>query len=360
MRVFSAVDAFCGAGGLSLGLVQAGFQVALGFDCDPICIQTLAANERYLNHRFQQTDIQSMLNGKLLAETGLKPGELDLLAGGPPCQGFSVQRTIGDDKDSRNLLVNDYSNLIIEVAPRFFLMENVPGLRGKRGRSLLERFETRMNEAGYFIHKKILDASNFGLPQRRRRLFIIGEYLEGEITPRYEWPEPTTKKPLTVQEVIGHLPAPPNDGSDHPDFPGHRADRLSEKNRARLRALGPGQGRTHLPDELLADCHKISAEITGHRNVYGRMNWDQVAPTITARFDSFTRGQFGHPDQIRSISLYEGSLLQTFPSNYRFSGTKVEIARQIGNAIPPKMAEIIATSIMKALNSSKSDTEKVA
>jgi DNA (cytosine-5)-methyltransferase 1 len=114
----------------------------------------------------------------------------------------------------------------------------------------------------------------------------------------------------------------------------------------RLEALGQGQARDNLPQELLANCHRIDSAIIGYRNVYGRMAWDEVAPTITARFDSFTRGKFGHPEQTRSISLREGALLQTFPMDFTFIGTKVDIARQIGNAVPPKLAEAIGRSII--------------
>lgn len=126
----------------------------------------------------------------------------------------------------------------------------------------------------------------------------------------------------------------------------HRRDRLSEINLKRIRALKPGQGREYLPKELLADCHKIDSSVIGYRNVYGRMAWDEVSPTITARFDSFTRGKFGHPEQDRSISLREGAMLQTFPKDFLFTGSKVDMARQIGNAVPPLLAKLIGTSII--------------
>ena len=120
-------------------------------------------------------------------------------------------------------------------------------------------------------------------------------------------------------------------------------------------AIKEGQARDDLPKHLLADCHKLSSDAIGHRNVYGRMAWDKVAPTITARFDSFTRGKFGHPTQLRSISLLEGALLQTFPRNFKFAGTKVEIARQIGNAIPPNFAAAIGRALAKAIKKHKRD-----
>ena len=145
------------------------------------------------------------------------------------------------------------------------------------------------------------------------------------------------------------LPVPPADGSDHPEISLHRRDKLSKLNLQRIEAIKEGQGRDDLPPELLADCHKVDSSVIGYRNVYGRMSWDDVAPTITARFDSFTsRENFGHPDQPRSISLREGALLQTFPVDFMFTGNKVDIARQIGNAVPPVLAEQIGKSIIDA------------
>jgi DNA (cytosine-5)-methyltransferase 1 len=188
-----------------------------------------------------------------------------------------------------------------------------------------------------------MDAEEYGVPQRRKRIVLVGE--RGDIGTSYVFPKPTGEK-RTVRDTIAFLPPPPDSGKSHPDYPLHKRDRLSAINLKRINALEQGQGRDFLPEELLADCHKIDSAIIGHRNVYGRMSWDDVAPTITARFDSFTRGLFGHPDQPRSISLLEGALLQTFPLDYSFKGSKIEIARQIGNAVPPKLAKVIGESIL--------------
>ncbi len=345
-----AIDAFCGSGGLTLGLDRAGFSVIAGFDLDPVCIQTLKHNSKYISHPVFQSDVRDLLGGNLLEIVGIRPGELDLLAGGPPCQGFSVQRTIGSDSDARNLLVHDYGDLIQEVLPKFFLIENVPGIGGSRGRDVLAAFVIRMQKSDYIIHQAILDAQEFDVPQRRRRYIIVGERIDNDGEPRFKWPTPSKCRRVTVRQTIGRLPAPPLDGSEHPKLPNHRADKLSALNRERIAALLPGQGRTDLPDHLLADCHKLGADVIGHRNVYGRMAWDEVAPTITARFDSFTRGKFGHPDQPRTISLREGARLQTFPDDFVFCGNKVEVARQIGNAVPTKLAEALGTAILQALD----------
>lgn len=347
MTEYLAIDPFCGAGGLSLGLQSAGFDVAGGFDLDPICIETLNMNKEHLNHSIFQADIRDMLKGALLKKLNIKKGDIHLLAGGPPCQGFSVQRTIGEDHDERNLLVDDYADLILDILPKFFLLENVPGIGGKRGIKIMEKYKNKISSHGYFLHEKILDAQDYGVPQRRKRFILVGELTE---KPKFSWPEVHIKKRRTVKETIGYLPPAPLDG-DHPEYPKHRADKLSEINLKRIRAIKQGQSRVDLPEELLAECHLLDASKIGHRNVYGRMSWDDVAPTITARFDSFTRGKFGHPEQDRSISLLEGALLQTFPESYRFSGNKVEVARQIGNAVPPKFAAEIGKALIRAIES---------
>ncbi len=208
---------------------------------------------------------------------------------------------------------------------------------------------TLATSLGYTVHKRRLDAQDYGVPQRRRRVFIVGER-NGKGFSHFEWPPPITPEGhrQTVRQTILSLPQPPDDGTDHPSFPDHRRDMISETNKQRLRALAPGQGRDFLPYELRVKAHRVSSSVIGHRYVYGRMKWDEVAPTITARFDSFTRGKFGHPEQLRTISLREGALLQTFPLDFRFVGNKVEIARQIGNAVPPNLGAEIGSAIISS------------
>lgn len=344
---YTCIDGFSGAGGLSLGLTRAGFEVIFAFDNDPVSIETQKTNPRYLNHKAFVADIRKLVKSPFLDDLGLKKGDLFLLAGGPPCQGFSVQR-VGADADKRNDLVLVYAKMIDELRPKFFLMENVPGLIGNRGRLILDSFLSKMKKEGYHPYVKILNAEDYGVPQRRKRVFVVGirdDVHKGE----FMFPDPTSfkKARATVADVLRNLPEPPVDGSDHPKITHHRRDKLSTINLARIRALKPGQGMEYLPDELLADCHKAGADKIGHRNVYGRMAWNDVAPTITARFDSFTRGMFGHPEQDRSITLREGALLQTFPKDFKFSGNKVDIARQIGNAVPPKLAEVVGLKILQ-------------
>ena len=206
-------------------------------------------------------------------------------------------------------------------------------------------YKRQVQDIGYEVSVNLLDAQDYGVPQRRKRYIVVGS--RKDLNVQYKIPEKIQKK-YTVRDTIGMLPVPPADGSDHPEISLHRRDKLSKLNLQRIEAIKEGQGRDDLPPELLADCHKVDSSVIGYRNVYGRMSWDDVAPTITARFDSFTRGKFGHPDQPRSISLREGALLQTFPVDFMFTGNKVDIARQIGNAVPPVLAEQIGKSIIDA------------
>ena len=344
---FNCIDCFCGAGGLALGLSNSGFDILYSFDIDAKAIATMRSNLKYLqNHQTEVQDIYDLDTDTLLKHFDLKKGELDLLAGGPPCQGFSIQRG-GEDNDERNDLVSRYIEVVKTVRPKFFLMENVPGIVGKRGAAILEENLNKISAEGYFIHQRMLDAQNFDVPQRRKRIIIIGERKDHD-SPLYQYPKPNDRT-ITVRESIGFLPPPPDDFTDHPDFPNHRRDRLSPDSLKRIQAVKEGQGRDFLPEDLLLPCHKVSSSVMGHRNVFGRMCWDKVAPTITARFDSFSRGMFGHPVQDRTISLREGALLQTFPLDYIFVGSKVVVARKIGNAVPVKLAEHIGESIIEAL-----------
>lgn len=344
MIKYTCIDSFCGAGGLGLGLQRAGFDILHSFDIDELCIKTIKKNRKYFGHPTVVADISDMLNGNLLERCNLKRGDLFLLAGGPPCQGFSVQRR-GSDTDSRNELVLMYGKLVDELYPKYFVMENVSGIAGKRGKTILQQLIEEVEQIGYYVHIELLDAQDYGVPQRRKRYIVVGE--RKDIGNHYAYPAPTGIH-RTVRDTIGVLPEPPQDGTDHPELSLHRRDRLSERNLQRIRAIKEGQGRDNLPDDLLANCHKIGSSVIGFRSVYGRMAWDDVAPTITARFDSFTRGKFGHPTQDRSISLREGALLQTFPIDFEFVGNKVDVARQIGNAVPPVMAECIGKSIIES------------
>lgn len=340
MTALTGIDAFSGAGGLTLGLTRAGFDMRLSFDNDQVAVDTHRKN---LSCRAEVLDAAATNGHELLELAGLNPGQLDLLAGGPPCQGFSLQRR-GTREDPRNLLVLRYLDWLEEVRPRAFLIENVAAIRSIRGSHLLKAVEEKAERLGYRVRAEILNAADFGVPQRRRRAFLVGLPRNA----RFEWPVPHGQPPMTVGDAIRDLPSPPEDGSPHAWVPNHyREARLSALNRERIRHVPQGGGREYLPPHLRLACHSGNHR---HLDTYGRLAWDEPSVTITARFDSFTRGRFGHPIEDRSITLREGARLQTFPDNFVFLGNREQGARLIGNAVPPALAESLGRSILKALS----------
>ena len=335
------IDSFCGAGGLSIGFERAGFKVAYAFDLDEAAIRTYKHNPKYHHGKAFVRNIYDVTRRTIENDLGHDLSSVDVVIGGPPCQGFSVQRR-GDDNDPRNNLVLEYARMIQELSPKLFVMENVGGLLSKRGKPYLEKLRKKLGTVGYDIKIKKLTASEYGVPQSRKRVFIVGENLSKVSVP-FEFPVPECAKEKTVFDAIHDLM---NVGAEV--IANHKADKLSSVNLQRIRSIKAGQGRDSLPEELQLECHK---KHTGHRHLdaYGRMAWDQPAPTITARFDSFSRGRFGHPELDRTITLREGARLQTFPDDFEFIGSKVEVARQIGNAVPPLLAEKVARSVMQCL-----------
>ena len=342
-----AIDLFCGAGGLSLGLTRAGFEVVVAADKWGPAAASYRLN--FPDHVLVETDLGELRPQELLDAAGIEPGEVDLVAGGPPCQGFSIQR-IGSDADARNSLVLKFGEIVAKVRPKMFLMENVPGLLGKRGHELAEAFRAAMVAAGYDVRSEIVDAADYGVPQHRRRVVFFG-WRRDDVRP-FETPAPVVapSEYRTVKEAISDLPRVPADCSPHPLDELHRRMRISALNQERLKHIPPGGGFEDLPVELRVDCHKAGAALIGHRYVYGRLHPDEPAATITARFDSFTRGKFAHPSEDRNISLREGARLQSFPDEHRFVGTQEEIAALIGNAVPPLLGEHLAAAIARHLS----------
>ena len=334
-----AIDLFCGAGGLSLGLERAGFQLVCALDNDEDAI--ISYNHNNGNHGHIK-DIENIDKQYLKRKFKIDTENISLIAGGPPCQGFSVQRR-GDDKDKRNNLVLEFIKLVLEIRPNYFLMENVSGLLSNRGAAVMEKLQIDCVNAGYNLKIGKLNAANFGVPQNRVRTFLVG-HLNWSIGYNYNFPAPFDhfiQSPKTVRDSIVDI-------QELSDLPNHRADKLSALNLKRIQSITQGQGRGSLPDELQLDCHKNNKSHR-HLDTYGRMAWDYPAPTITARFDSFSRGRFGHPIKDRSITLREGARLQSFPDSFVFFGTKVSVAKQIGNAVPPILAEVMGESIMQHL-----------
>jgi DNA (cytosine-5)-methyltransferase 1 len=337
----TAVDLFCGAGGLSFGLQQAGFRILGALDSWEPAARTYEQN---FSHPIVQRNVRTLSTSEFISLIGAEHTNIDLVAGGPPCQGFSVQR-IGIDHDERNDLIFEFARFVSELKPRMFLMENVPGLLGKRGIEFAHRFERVLSASGYAVVHARVNGAEYGLPQIRKRIFYYG-WLRA-LVPHFRFPAPLLAEEQfrTAWSVIKDLPAPTFHGNKAAPDPLHRQTRLSELNAERLRLIPPGGGFEDLPVHMRVKCHKIGAEKIGHRYVYGRVDPDRPAPTITARFDSFTRGRFAHPYEHRNLTLREGARFQNFPDDFKFLGSQEGIAALIGNAVPPLVANVIGSAI---------------
>ena len=341
----TAIDLFSGAGGFSLGLERAGFSVVLGVDSWSIATDSYSRN---FTHPAVCMDLARTTGRTLLKAGGARRGSVDLVVGGPPCQGFSIQR-IGSDHDARNSLVLEYARLLKEVFPRLFVLENVPGLIGTRGKPLFNGFVKMATAAGFGVAFHVVDAVAYGVPQHRRRVLVLGWRRKDTAPFRLPSVTQVDTEYTTVMDAIGDLPSAAPRDAGHADDPLHRETRLSELNLRRLRLIPPGGGMQDLPIDMRVRCHKKGADAIGHRYVYGRLAPDRPANTITARFDSFTRGRFAHPYEHRNITLREGARLQTFPDTFHFCGNQEEIAAQIGNAVPPLLAQAIGKAAIQSL-----------
>jgi DNA (cytosine-5)-methyltransferase 1 len=335
------VDLFSGCGGLSLGLVQAGFNVVAAVEVDR------KAQETYqLNHpavRLYGQDIRELDPADVLREAGLKPGEVALLAGCPPCQGFSRLRTRNKRtsvKDDRNNLVDDFLRFIAVMKPKTVMLENVPALI-KHSRFLTMR--RNIHKLGYRTVVKVLDAADYSVPQRRKRLIMLAS--------RVHTPVPAEKmsERMTVRKAIEHLGTR---FSAHDKLHGMGENRSKEVRELIARIPKNGGSRSDLGAEYQLDCHKRS---DGFRDVYGRMAWDNVAPTITSGCHNPSKGRFLHPSSDRAITLREAAILQGFPPNYRFNVNhgKESIALMIGNALPPPFIAAHAGSLKSGLLSAQ-------
>lgn len=336
---YGVVDLFCGVGGLTCGLEKAGLNVVAGYDLDATCEYAYNHNN---NAKFINNDIKDV-SGKEIKKI-LQGYDIKILAGCAPCQPFSRHQK---DKSNRKKhkdwnLLYQFARLVEEVKPQIVSMENVPELVKEQ---VFMDFINILEEQNYNITYKIVNAVDYGIPQRRKRLLLLASS-EKQI----KLIEPTHKKAVTVREVIAGLSQV---GAGEPNNTDklHVASSLSKKNLERIRYSIPGGTWENWPEELILNCHRKKSG-QSYSSVYGRMSWDDVAPTITTQFIGYGTGRFGHPEQDRALTLREGAMLQTFPVDYSFvpEGEKVvlkNIARHIGNAVPPRLGEIVGLSIIE-------------
>lgn len=339
MKMKTAIDLFSGCGGLTQGLKNAGFRVLVG--CE---IRQEARDAYTLNHSDVKLypDIRELRGETVLKELSILPGELDLLAACPPCQGFSSMRTKNREiaSDPRNELIFEVARLVKELRPKAVLIENVPRLLKD---IRLDTFKEMLGEE-YVFTEGVLDAKDFSVPQRRKRMILIGSRFG-----RIDLPKPATQI-ITVEDVIGSLPAP---DTKH-KRPLHRIrQKFTGKVLERIKTVQ--HSRNDLPEHLILECHKRYPQ--GFRDVYGRMKCDDVAPTITRSSHNPSKGRFIHPSEDRGMTIYEIMLLQGFPRRYKLpAGIGIgKLSSLLGEAFPPPMAKAQAAEILRHLISIESE-----
>lgn len=335
------MDLFCGAGGLTVGLVNAGFHVLAGVENNPVAADTYRLNNP--KSKIYEGDIRKLSPSQVMEDLCIAKGELDLLAGCPPCQGFSSHRTRNKSSsisDERNDLVLEFLRYVEIMLPKTVMLENVPAL-AKDWR--ITELKERLHDLGYKIDNDFLhiqDAADFGVPQRRKRLLIKASRFG--IVPNAK---PASKR-KTVRDAIASLPAAGTSGDYLHDMPEVRSEKVKN-----IISLIPQNGgsRSDIPRKFWLDCHLKRTD--GYSDVYGRMAWETVAPTITGGCNNPSKGRFIHPEENRAITLREAALLQTFPPEYKFSTLrgKGAIALMIGNALPPEFIRRHAVEFKKHL-----------
>ena len=345
-----AVDLFCGVGGLTYGLEKAGIPVVAGIDIDESCEYAYTHNNK---GKFIKKSIDDVTGKEIRAL--LKGADIKILVGCAPCQPFSSHQK---DKHNRSKhkdwkLLYQFARLVKEVRPHIVSMENVPELQNEK---VFSDFIDTLKAARYTVNYHVVDVADYGVPQRRKRLILLASRLKREVTLL----PATHVNHITVRAAIGHLPAV-SAGENNSIDSLHIAPSLSPLNMKRIQHSIPGGTWRDWPEELKLACHKKDQGKT-YASVYGRMKWDDLSPTITTQFVGYGTGRFGHPSQDRALTLREGAILQSFPANYQFVSDEEpvqirKIARHIGNAVPPRLGEVIGESILSSLPKQRKKVE---
>lgn len=384
------IDLFAGAGGLSEGLSEAGFHCLFANEIMPTYAYTFKQN--HSNAQVTTADIRTLDAEKIMFELGLKHGELDLIAGGPPCQGFSINAPKRSKQDERNHLFKEFLRFVRTFAPKFVLIENVPGLVSFEHGETLDAILSSLSDLGYGADVRILGAAYYGVPQMRWRTIIVGS--RGTELPSEVFPLPMFHAPIkpnftttwagkqlvqlptqelqakftSVREAIGDLPILENGqkGEEVKEYQcepfsdyqvrsrigsagvyNHQAPKLSPINIERLKHIKPGGNWTDIPVELLPK-GMTKANKGDHTKRYGRVTADGLASTILTKCDPHW-GAYFHYDQLRSFTVREAARIQSFPDHFIFYGSMAEQYAQVGNAVPPLLAKAVGTSIMQIL-----------
>jgi len=345
--MIKAIDFFCGAGGLTRGLLNAGINVVAGVDDNERLRETYERNNdpsQLIANDVKDVDIES-----LRAKLGIAPADATLYAACTPCQPFSTLNTMKGEDDRKALLL-DFAKIVDQSPPDFILVENVPGLNNAIGREIYQEFEGVLNREGFSIDADMLDAKNFGVPQTRRRFILLASRHGKPSLPAPDAPN----KVKTVRDGIANYPVIA-DGEKSDDPPNHEARKLRPHHKRIVEAVPKNGGsRSDVADtSILLKCHQRHPK--AHKDVFGRMAWDKPSPTLTCRCVDVYCGRFIHPEQNRGISLREAAALQTFGDSYEFFGKSfIEKSRQIGNAVPVEFAKRLGDAIVHStMESSK-------
>lgn len=324
-KKLNCIDLFSGCGGLTEGMHQAGFQTKVAVEIVDAAVLAFKLNHK--KTKVIQKDIRLIDSSEIIKSLRGQP--LHLLAGCPPCQGFSSMRRLNKKqsvRDDRNALVMEYLRLVKELKPLTIMMENVPGLKEYY---LFKEVVRGLHELGYNPKVEIVNVRDYGVPQNRKRLVMVGSLL-GDVSVAK-----ATNKKVTVKDAIGKLPLPKNSIDPlHKIFPKH-----SQRVQDRINITPKdGGSRKDLPEEYTLKCHK--GENVGFADIYGRLRWDDYSTTITGGCLNPSKGRFLHPQQNRCISAREAALLQSFPAKYKFPSdiSITALALLIGNALPPKFS----------------------
>lgn len=350
--VVSAVDLFCGVGGLSCGLQDAGIHIAAGIDLDGTCNYPYRTNIRA---PFQRRDVRDLAADELAAMW--PAGAVRVLAGCAPCQPFSsYRRGVDTSHEAQWPLVDEARRLVEGTMPDVVTMENVPRIGNT---PIFTDFVARLRELEYWVDFESCYCPAYGVPQHRRRMVLVASLL-GDIAVPKGATAPADY--ATVRQAISPLP-PVGHGEAHPGDSLHKSRTLTKINLERIKQSTPGGTWEEWPEELRAPCHRKASGAT-FRNVYARMVWDEPSPTITTLACNFGAGRFGHPEQDRAITLREAAILQSFPSDYEFvaSGEPVQLAplgRLIGNAVPPRLAAAVGKTIVEHVRTVKGTVRKI-
>lgn len=341
-----AVDFFCGGGGMSYGMLQAGIKVIAGIDYEPKCRETYEAN--IIGAQFIQADVFELKETDLEKSLKLKRNDDNLvLIGCSPCQFWSIINTDKEkSKKSKNLLI-EFTRFVRYFNPGYVVVENVPGVLRKKEESGLKDFIEWLEseENGYKVHFNVHNVNEFGVPQSRKRFTLIANRVSNiELQPvKSEGPK------LTVRDVLGLDNGFPSIKDGHIDKTPflHSVMKLGEVNAERLTFVKKdGGNRFGFADNPRLQLKCFIGREKSFRDTFGRLWWDRPSPTITTKFYNISNGRFVHPEEDRALSLREGAVLQSFPKDYKFFGKGIDsIARIIGNAVPPEYAKSIGQAI---------------